>query len=368
MEALEKQKIINTITSGIVHDINNVLTTIVGYTDILLLNNSCSNCKEEIEIIRKVALDGAEIARRVKDFTKAKEDSKKVFDICDAVQTAIMITKPIWHNLAQIEGKNITFKYNKVFSVYTYGNESEFREALVNIIVNSVDAIEQKGVIQIDVSRDGQEAIIIIKDNGMGMTEETKNKIFDPFFTTKKENGSGLGLSNVIKTVNGMGGKIDVASKLYAGTEFKIIVPAVDEKAEEKKEIKKIHKKIDLNILIIDDQIEICSVLTEMLARIIQGKTEICTRGKEAIKLLENNNYDIVITDIAMPDISGLEVIQYIKKVGLETKTIAMTGWNGFVEKDKNIKPDYILSKPFTMEDLEDVICKIYGSRDNLVV
>lgn len=368
MEALEKLKIVSTLTSGIVHDINNVLTTIVGYTDILLSNDSCVDCRNEIEIIKKIALDGAEIAKRVKDFVKTKEDGKKIFDIWESIQTAIMITKPIWYNEAQINGKNIAFKYSCGVPIFTYGNESEFREALVNMIFNAIDAIPYSGFIQIDVRKEEKHAIISIKDSGSGMTEETKSKIFTPFFTTKKENGSGLGLSTTYKTITEMDGKIEVESIIDGGTEFKIVLPIVDEKIDEKTVVKKTITKYKLNILIIDDQLEICSVVKEMLMRIIDGNIETCTKGKDALNLLEKNNYDIVITDIAMPDINGLQLIKYIKTLKSYTQIIAMTGWNGFIDKEKDNKPDYILSKPFTMEDLESGISRIYELRDNLVV
>lgn len=368
MEALEKLKIISTLTSGIVHDINNVLTTIVGYTDILLSKDSCSEFRDEIEIIKKIALDGAEIAKRVKAFVKTNEDTKKVFDVCETIQTSIIITKPIWFNQAQILGKKITINFTNGIPVLVYGNESEFREALVNMIFNSIDAIQKDGTIQIEAYKNEGQVIISIKDNGMGMTEDTKNKIFTPFFTTKKENGTGLGLSNSYNTITEMGGKIEVESTLSIGTEFKITLPIIEKKTEEKGETKRNLSKFNLNILIIDDQIEICSVVKEMLTKIIEGKIETSTKGKDALNLLEENDYDIVITDIAMPDINGLELIKYIKTSKPGTKVIAMTGWNGFIDKEKNNKPDYILSKPFTMEDLERGISKIYEYRDNLVV
>jgi CheY-like chemotaxis protein len=368
MEALEKMKIISMLTSGIIHDINNVLTVIVGYTDILLSNDSCVDCRKEIEIIKKIALDGAEIAKRVKDFAKTKEEGKKIFNIWESIETSIIITKPLWYNQAQIQGKNITFKYTRGLPIFTYGNESEFREALVNMIFNAIDAIQENGLIQIDVYKNQSQATISIKDSGSGMTEETKNKIFTPFFTTKKENGSGIGLSTTYKTITEMGGKIEVESIIDSGTEFKIILPIADEKIEAKIENEKTVPKYNQNVLIIDDQIEICSVVKEMLHKIIDGKIETCTKGKDALNLIKNNNYDIVITDIAMPDVNGIELIKYIKKSKPGTQVIAMTGWNGFIDKDKENKPDYILSKPFTIEDLEFSISKVYELRNNLVV
>jgi DNA-binding NtrC family response regulator len=165
-----------------------------------------------------------------------------------------------------------------------------------------------------------------------------------------------------------MGGKIEVESIIDSGTEFKIILPIADEKIEAKIENEKTVPKYNQNVLIIDDQIEICSVVKEMLHKIIDGKIETCTKGKDALNLIKNNNYDIVITDIAMPDVNGIELIKYIKKSKPGTQVIAMTGWNGFIDKDKENKPDYILSKPFTIEDLEFSISKVYELRNNLVV
>lgn len=368
MEDLEKIKRISTLTSGIVHDINNVLTTIVGYTDILLSSDSCTNCRKEIEIIKKVAIDGAEIAKRVKNFVKTKEEGKKIFNICESIETSIIITKPLWYNQAQIQGKNIKFNYTSGLPIFTYGNESEFREALINMIFNAIDAIQENGIIQIDVNKNESQATISIKDSGSGMTEETKNKIFTPFFTTKKENGTGIGLSTTYKTITEMGGKIEVESIVDSGTEFKIILPIVDKEIEAKTEYKRTTSKYSQSILIIDDQIEICSVVKEMLSKIVEGKIETCTKGKDALNLIKNNNYDIVITDIAMPDINGIELIKFIKKSKPGTQVIAMTGWTGFIDKEKENEPDYILSKPFTMEDLESGISKVYELRDNLVV
>lgn len=368
MEELERSKIISTLTSGIVHDMNNVLTTILGYTEILLSNNSCTECWSEIEIIKKIALDGAEIAKRVKEFVKTKDDGKKAFSIYESIQTAAIITKPIWYNQAQNKGKNITFNYSGDLKVFAYGNESEFREALVNIIFNAIDAIHDNGFIRIDVHRNDDQVIISIKDSGCGMNKETKNKIFDPYYTTKGENGSGLGLSNVYKAITEMDGIIEVESNINEGTEFKIFLPAIDKKEDVKSKITKIIPKRNLNILIIDDQIEICSVVKEMLAKIFIGKIEICTKGKDVFDLLKSNNYDLVITDIAMPDVNGLELIKYIKKTKPGTRIIAMTGWDGSIDKEKENKPDYVLSKPFTIEDLEIAINTIFELRDNLVV
>lgn len=368
MEALEKLKVISTLTSGIVHDINNVLTTIVGYTDILLSDDSCINCREEIETIKKIALDGAEVAKRVKEFVKTNDETKKAFNISETIQTSIMITKPIWFNQAQIQGKSITVEYINRLPIFIYGNESELREALINLIINSIDAIEKSGLIQIETYINVNKGIITIKDNGIGMTEDVKNKIFTPFFTTKQEKGSGLGLSNSYKAINEMGGQIEVQSTLGIGSEFKITFPIIEEKKDEKIKIKRKPDGLNPSILIIDDQLEICSVVKEMLSKITKGKIETTTSGKEAVNLIKENNYDIVITDIAMPDMNGLELINCIRESKPYTKVIAMTGWNGFIDKENKNKPDYILSKPFTIEDLESGISSIYEYRDNLVV
>lgn len=369
MEVLEKEKVLGTITGGIVHDINNVLTAILGYADILL-NKPCVGCREEIEIIKRAARDGAAITGRVKDYLREGQSIKGIFDICDAVEAAYIITRPIWYNSLSLAGKRITFNYSKTASLYTYGNESELTEALVNMILNSVDAIEEEGTIYVDAARIGEQAVITIKDNGIGMTEEVKNRIFTPYYTTKKEKGTGLGLSTAFKTVNEMGGIIEVKSKAGEGTEFKITVPVFDKNREEKTEekIKRIPQTYISNILVVDDQVEICSILSEMLSKILCSKIEICTRGREAVKLIEQNKYDLVVTDISMPDISGLEIIKHSKKLQPQTKIIAMTGWNGFLDRDEKNKPDGILSKPFTMEDLEGLINIIYEARDNLVV
>lgn len=367
MEELEKLKVINELANGIVHDINNVLTTIIGHTDILLSTDSCCNCRDEIEIIKNIALDGAEITKRFKNFIKPYEGTKKIFNICDTIKSAVIITKPIWYNQAQFKGKKIRFDYNSSSPIFVYGNESEFREAIVNIIFNSIDAIEVDGKIEIEVLAKDKSAIVNIKDNGIGMTEEVKNKIFTPFFTTKKDKGSGLGLSTVKRSIDEMGGQIEVFSKSNVGTLVKISLPVMEEKENMKREAGTDISELNHESLIIDDQLEICSVVKEMLSKIIKGKIDVSTKAKDALNMISRNSYDIIITDISMPDINGMELIDYIRSIKHNSKIIAMTGWNGILDKNKN-KPDYILSKPFTIEELEEAINKIYCKRDNLAV
>jgi signal transduction histidine kinase len=202
---IEKLKTISILTSGVIHDLNNVLTTITGYVDIILSRDIDEKTKNEIMIVKKSAEDGAEITKRIKSYGTPDAGDKSIFDINDSIEYAVLITKPIWHNQERLTGRDIQVKFTRMEPLLVLGNEKELREAFVNMIINSIDAIKERGAIEIYLKKEDNRAVVNIIDNGHGIPESIKSKIFDPFFSTKKGRGSGLGLSLAYNTISSMG-------------------------------------------------------------------------------------------------------------------------------------------------------------------
>jgi CheY-like chemotaxis protein len=324
--------------------------------------------KEYIEIIDKAARDGAEIVKRIKKLSISDESVNGILEVGEVVISAILITKPVWCDGAQVKGKNISLMYDIQPNLYVIGNENEMREAIVNIIINSVDAIEGNGKIEIRVYEKNNNVFIEIKDSGHGMCEEIRKRIFEPFYSTKGKLGSGLGLSIVHETILKMNGKIDVCSKVGKGTTFIIAIPATGSAYALSNNKKDRIKSRNLKILVVDDQLEICKVVKEMLMMNNVAEVHYVTNASEALKMNSENKYDIVLTDLAMPEINGIILVRKIREINDKVKTVLMTGWIDDLPEENKKSVDYILLKPFTLSDIEDMIDKIYTLKENLVV
>jgi CheY-like chemotaxis protein len=227
------------------------------------------------------------------------------------------------------------------------GDGTDLREAIINMIFNSVDAMPQGGKIHIATYTKNESIYLDLSDNGIGMTEETRNRIFDPFFTTKGRDHSGLGMSMLYGTIKRHNGSIDIKTTPGKGTMFTIVLPK-GKGSIEKRGGKSNHAITSekANILIIDDEPEIGTVLSEILSK--QGhQTCVSDSGKGGIEAFTKGGYDILITDLGMPDISGWEVINTIRQIKPGVITGIITGWDISEAEAKQKEVDFLINKPF---------------------
>ncbi|RMF56112.1 MAG: response regulator, partial [Calditrichaeota bacterium] len=211
-------------------------------------------------------------------------------------------------------------------------------------------------------------AVISIKDTGTGIPEQIKQKIFDPFFTTKGERGTGLGLSLVYKIVTAHHGIIDVESEPGEGTEFIIHLPLSDDTPvqKEKEEARTPLSVEEIKLLVVDDEPELLETIAEVLSVKFQH-VDIAYSGKEALEKARQQQYDLVITDLGMPEISGWEVAREVKKLQPDTKVILVTGWGMQAEEElhQHHYVDSILGKPYDLHNLLTTIEQLHSTTEN---
>jgi CheY-like chemotaxis protein len=199
------------------------------------------------------------------------------------------------------------------------------------------------------------------------MSEEVRKRIFDPFFTTKRAKGSGLGMSVAYGIITGHGGKIGVESEEGKGTTFTLTFPVAGETTQQtilpKPSLEIAHK---LRILVVDDEKSICNLLEVFFS---EGGHDVksATSGSEAIKLLKNEEYDLVLTDLIMPDLSGLDVINAVDELEKRPCLGLITGWSGEVETKgkEELKADFILKKPFDFATLTNHINDVIDTTEH---
>jgi PAS domain S-box-containing protein len=365
----EKLRALGEMASGVAHDFNNALAAILGNTQLLLYTVKDEELKETLQIIEKVSRDAAQTVRRLQEFTR-KRIHQELFklDVNSIIKDAIEITKPKWKDEVQGRGVPIEMISNFEEIPPVEGNASELREVIANMIFNAIEAMPKGGKLEIRTFQRKTKVYIQISDTGIGMTEEVRKKIFEPFFTTKPFSNTGLGLSMSYGIIKRFEGEIQVESNIGSGTTFTIILPIGSEVKEEAIApfpSLMIKKGREARILVIDDEESVSSVLARILS---QGNHQVTVaeNGKEGIQLFEEKEFDIVLTDLGMPGMSGWEVCKAIKKMSPRTPVGMITGWGMKLsqkEREEN-KLDFLISKPFDFTQILKVVDETMESKE----
>ncbi|MGD0919129.1 MAG: PAS domain S-box protein, partial [Thermodesulfobacteriota bacterium] len=314
----EKLRAVGEMASGVAHDFNNALAAILGNTQLMLYNVKDGEFKESLQMIEKVARGSAQTVRRLQEFTRRKvhQDAHKL-DVNSIARDAMEITRPKWRDEAQGKGIRIEMVTHCEEIPPVAGSTSELREVITNMLFNAVEAMPEGGRVQIRTFQRGERVCIEIADTGVGIKEEVRKKIFEPFFTTKPFSNTGLGLSMSYGVIKRMGGEIDVESKVGQGATFTISLPICMGAMEEAPGLPSspplIKEKKEARILVIDDEESVRSVLCRILTR-VNHQVNVAKNGEEGIRLFNEKEYDIVLTDLGMPGMSGWEVCRAIKE------------------------------------------------------
>jgi signal transduction histidine kinase/ActR/RegA family two-component response regulator len=356
----EKLRAVGEMASGVAHDFNNALAVILGNAQLLLHTADNEELRETLKIIEKVAKESAQTVRRLQDFTR-KRVHQEFFslDLNSIIRDSIEISRPRWKDEAQNRGIHIEIVTNLKKIPPVIGNDSELREVIANIIFNSIEAMPEGGNIEIQTFQRKGKDYIQISDAGIGMKEEDRKKIFEPFFTTKPFSNAGLGLSMSYGIIKRMGGEIDVESKPGKGTTFTISLPIhFDSKEEMATESVTPSAPLSVEktgprILVIDDEESVRGMLFRMLKQ-VSHQVQVARNGEEGLQLFHENEFDMVVTDLGMPGMSGWDVCRAVKKMNPRTSVGMITGW-GMEISQKQAKEsglDFLISKPFDFKEI----------------
>ncbi len=375
----EKMKSMGLMTSGVAHEFNNILAIIKGFAS-QIKKNSGDDIKlnKRIDTIISASNDGVEIVRGMREFT-----DREIMDSSDFVPTSIKalveqsieFTMPRWYTMAHAESIVYVMDTQGLNEgINVLGNETELREVLVNVINNALDAMPGGGKIFFRSWKGGDTVFMSIFDTGEGMSKEVQKKIFDPFFSAKHFGGTGLGLSTSYGIITKHGGRIDVESEEGMGSTFTICLPMTTEAICQEVTIKPVPKILaeNLRILIVDDEKNICDILSDFF---IKGGHDVKSvfSGANAIKLLRTEEFDLVLSDLIMPEVTGYDVINAVHEIENRPKIGIITGWlnTGYSEKDEVLKADFVSRKPFDFSELTVSINNVLGKHlpdDNEII
>ena len=365
----EKLKSLGIITAGISHEFNNILNIISGKVQLLEVDyDDNSELKVELSDIMKAVDDGAAITDNMLKITKPGGSTSEYvpFYLNDLIKQSIEFTKPRWKNMAQAKGIDHFIDQKGMGNIPPLlCDPTEIREVFTNIINNALDALPDGGSISFCTWSKEDNLFASIADTGNGMAKEVKDHIFDPFFTTRCPEGTGLGMSMANGIITRHGGKIEVESELGKGTTFtlqfpttnKVVCPTVAPEPEQEINIK------NLRILVVDDDQDICDILDKFLSR--KGhKVKTVDNGADAIKIIKAEEFDLVLSDLAMPNVNGYEVARAINKLKKRPKIGMITDWRDKLEQfdGADTKVDFVLKKPFKHTELIKHLDRLFGS------
>ncbi len=369
-QLIQAQKIeaIGKLAGGIAHNFNNMLTVVLGYVEILLNNqNSNYDTSEPLNEIQTAALKSKDLTSQLLAFSKNQPLEPNVLNI----NTIIRNTEKILHQLIGENIEFITMLNDKLGNIVA--DLSQIEQVIIYLAINVRDSMPNGGKLIIETNNTnldkyfamnhlsfspGHYIILSITDTGHGMDKETKSKIFEPFFTTKDNNrGTGLGLSSVYGTIKQSNGYIYCYSELDKGTTFKIYLPRTDAVpiSNVKEKIIQNSRNGNEHILIVEDDSTLRNLFKKMFEK-LNYKITIAANGNDALLLIEKNGIKpvLILTDIVMPEISGIELVKHLQTILPDVKILFMFRYSdtGIMQDNKIDLIASFIQKPFNIHDL----------------
>ena len=354
----EKLRVLGQMASGVAHDFNNTLAVILGRAQLMLGQTRDPALQRQLKVVEKAAKDGAQTVRRIQEFARRKPVHQvEPVDLNQVAEDVIEVTRIRWKDEAQAKGILYDIRMEPAPLPRVNGVPSELREALTNLVFNAVEAMPQGGRLTVQTGVEDGRVFCRVSDTGIGMTEETKRRVFEPFFTTKVEKGSGLGLSVTFGIIARHHGEIEVQSEAGRGSAFTIWLP-IGTPIEKKPARATPSRDVPpARILIIDDEPGVREILADVLTGL--GHTvATCADGSSGFARFQKERFDLVITDLSMPGMSGLELARKIKAKRPKTPVILITGWGDRADTQgaRANEADWLLTKPFDLDTVRGAL------------
>ena len=378
LQQAQKMEAIGTLAGGIAHDFNNILFPISGYTEMLLLDTPDDSPQHHsLSEILAGAKRAGELVKQILTFSRQRQHELKPLKVEVVVKEALKLIRSSLPTTIEIR-QNVNKDCGLVMA-----DPTQIHQIVMNLCTNAYHAMEEtggklivnlKGVeLETEDLKDpsmisGKYVCLTVADTGPGMEQSIIDRIFDPYFTTKENGkGTGLGLAVVHGIVKSHGGHISVYSEPGKGTEFKVHLPVIKEQKETSKvETDTPIQKGDERILLVDDQDIIVQIEKQMLERLgyrVTARTS-SIDALEAFRM-EPDKFDLVITDLTMPNMTGDKLAVELIKIRSEIPVILCTGFSEMMSKEKaqSLGIEGFLMKPVVLKDLSGMIRKVLDKK-----
>ncbi|MBI1295264.1 response regulator [bacterium] len=366
----QKMELLGRLAGGIAHDYNNMLAIILMRTELALSSDSALSPKliGSLHDIEKAALHSADLTRQLLGFARKQLITPTPVNLNESISSMVSM-------LRRLIGSSISVAWMPADHLWMINiDPAQITQVLTNLCVNSRDAIDGVGHILIEthnvtnrdpnsISHSGAPVadyvVLSVSDTGCGMDEATIAHIFEPFFTTKGVGqGIGLGLATVYGIVKQNKGYIEVQSTSGAGTTVSVYFPKHEGEAEATSEAYNLplqQPKKKKTILLVEDEHELLILCKEVLQH-IGYRVLLADSPSKAIAYLKNSSetVDLVITDVMMPEMNGVELIKHLRLADPDLKWLYMSGYTSDVilQQGADVKEHHFLAKPFSMKEM----------------
>jgi len=347
---------------GVVHDFNNSLMSVIGYSDLLMqedvIRNGDRTLNDYLGIINTAGRDASKVVGRLRDFYRPREEGDifERVDLNKVIGQAAQLTQPKWKGQALANGQSIKVELELEKIPAVRGSAAELRDLATNLIFNAVDAMPKGGIITLRTGVAPGGIVFSISDTGTGMTDEVRARCLEPFFSTKGEQGTGLGLSMVFGVITRHEGRIEIESEPDFGTTLRIFLPA-EGALDEKISAAALPLDRSLQVLVVDDEERSLEIVSKYL--IGDGHKVVTVSAPEkAISLFQGNNFDLIITDQGMPGMTGMSLGAIVKQMREGQPVILMTG---FAEPSAPLDGhmDMVIRKPISQGELRRALSSV---------
>ncbi|MEO7319595.1 MAG: response regulator [Chthoniobacteraceae bacterium] len=363
----ERLRAFGEMAGGIVHDFNNALMSVIGYSELLLHDQEqladIPTTRRFLQIINTAGQDASHVISRLRDFYRPREaiDLFSRVDMNEIIEQCVSLTQPKWKDYALAEGRKIVLVLDLGKVPAILGNASDLREIATNLVFNAVDAMPHGGTITLRSSAEAGDVIFEVIDTGVGMTEEVRQRCLEPFFSTKGEKGTGLGLSMVFGIVSRHDGTVEIDSLEGKGTTFRVRLPAQitvqNLAAEDDFDLGR-----SLHVLVVDDE----PIARDVIARylVTDGHRVVTAiNGHEAIDLMKANRFDLLITDHAMPGMNGEQLAAAVRQIRVGIGIVMVTGFGESRVDSSELQGDIdlVMRKPVPRRELRRALVSVLG-------
>ncbi|SDU55633.1 response regulator [Desulfobacula phenolica] len=368
----QKMEAIGTLAGGIAHDFNNILAAILGYTELALFDlPEESRKKHELDQVLKAGHRAKELIRQILTFSRKSDQTLRPLRVQIIAKEVVKLLRSSIPSTISIK-QNIDPGCENVVA-----DPTQIHQVFMNLCTNAYHAMKESGGVlnislqQIQLNREDLNGNLSIKtgsclklevsDTGIGIPKDIQNKIFEPYYTTKgMGEGTGLGLAVVHGIVKNLHGDITVHSEPGKGTVFCVYLPVAEEKQKNVRERSTAPVPTGKeHILLVDDDEDLARMHKQMLER-LGYKVTVLTSSVETLDVFQNspNGFDLVMTDMTMPGMTGAELARRIFKIKPDMPVILCTGYSEIInaEQAKAMGINAYLSKPILKRELADVV------------
>ena len=369
----EKLHVLGQLAGGIAHDFNNMLAAIMAFSESAMLSKGLpEEVRTDLTGIREASLRARSLVRRVLTFARSRKPNRGPANLADLVKNSIALVRGAAPSRVQ-------FEFSGPAESFAFVDEGQIEQAIVNILTNAVQALgaspgtvraeirttELTRGIQSDASgvEPGSYWRLSIRDDGPGIEPGVLERIFEPYFTTRQQSGGcGMGLATCQAVIEVHGGTVEVSSEPNLGTEFRIFLRKHTDRVEEEMTPPRGPSRFEGNILVVDDE----KLVLKSCHRVLSGlgvEVECCSSARDAEQLIERSpgRFDLVISDLSMPEISGIRLAARINQISPDLPILILTGDPSRIDQDElgASRIAGVVEKPLAIREISDELVRI---------